>query len=75
MTVLVSPYVMVFSSETPAQCCHECRFVAVWEIKSYLASTPKIGYACPEHVDNVLYLVDAGIIESTPGIQEPGDVT
>lgn len=73
MTVLVNPYVLLFNSETPAKCCQECQFVPAWEIKSYLSS--KIGYACAEHVDTVLYLVDAGLIDSTPVIKEPGDVT
>ncbi len=62
MTVLVEKYEVLERNASKLKTCHECGFVPAWEVSEHLVNKPKIGYACGQHLDTVVYLVDAGLL-------------
>lgn len=68
MSVVVDSYKIRESHRGNIQMCHECLFVAVWEIRQMLQSNPLVGYACGVHVDKVLFLVETGQVNDPEGI-------
>lgn len=65
MTVLVEKYEVLERNASKSRTCHECGFVPAWEVSEHLANKPTIGYACGQHLDTVVYLVDAGLLVVT----------
>lgn len=61
MTLIVDPYRIMENQRLKMKQCTECTYIPVWVIeKKQETTTPtsKIGYACSEHVDTVLFLVN-----------------
>lgn len=56
MSVIVDRYPGNEYQRNVMTLCHECHFPPVWEIRQQNLSRT-VGYACPDHVDQVLYLV------------------
>lgn len=73
MTVLVDVYEV---REHRYQLCHECEFVAAWEVKPQV--TPEIpitGFGCDEHLGTVIFLVEKGKAPVTPPPNNPGGLS
>jgi hypothetical protein len=65
MTVLVDVYDLLEKNASKLKSCHFCNYPVVWEVKEHAVDKPKTGYACGQHVDSVLYLVNAGRLTSS----------
>lgn len=64
MTVLVEPYELKEFNRSSAPACDECDYPPMWEMKQIQeGGAGSLGFACSEHVHNVLYLVDRGLTE------------
>lgn len=68
MSVIVDVYKIRESHRGNIQMCHECMYVAVWEVRQMLQEKSVTGYACGIHVDKVLFLVETGQVNSPEGV-------
>lgn len=63
VTILVEMYVLRESNKSSGiRPCNECNYPAVWELKEQLAATPKLAWACSEHIDTLLFDMHYGRI-------------
>lgn len=59
MTVLVEPYRLRESQRSTTAQCTECEYPPAWEIRQQ-TERGSVGFACSQHVDTVLFLVETG---------------
>lgn len=69
MTVLVESYELRESNRSKIPQCNECEYPPAWEIRQQI-DRGSVGFACPQHVDTVLFLVDRGRIPVKPKTEE-----
>jgi len=64
MAALVKVYV---AGEPEFNLCHECAFVAAWEVKpEILPQNPIYAWACDEDLATVVFLIEKGKIPPRP---------
>lgn len=69
MTVLVESYELRESNRSKIPQCNECEYPPTWEIRQQI-DRGSVGFACSQHVDTVLFLVDRGRIPVKPKSEE-----
>lgn len=58
MSLIVTKYDLKESNKNKLPDCAECDYPVVWVVTPHMADKAKVAYACSQHVDTVLYLVD-----------------